>query len=49
MYLNIGLAVLLGFIGVKFVLHALRENEVPFIDGGEPVAWAPELPDLGAR
>jgi tellurite resistance protein TerC len=43
-YLNIGLGVLLGFIGVKLLLHALAENEVPFINGGEPVAWAPELP-----
>lgn len=43
-YLNIGLAVLLGFIGVKLVLHALHENEVPFINGGEPVAWAPDIP-----
>jgi tellurite resistance protein TerC len=50
-YLNIGLAVLLGFIGVKLILHALHENEVPFINGGEPVAWAPEVPigvSLGA-
>ena len=39
-YLNIGLAVLLGFIGVKLILHALAENEVPFINGGEPVPWA---------
>jgi tellurite resistance protein TerC len=43
-YLNIGLGVLLGFIGVKLLLHALHENEVPFINGGEPVAWAPEIP-----
>ncbi|MDM7856336.1 TerC family protein [Cellulomonas alba] len=43
-YLNIGLAVLLGFIGVKLVLEALRENEVPFINGGEPIAWAPDVP-----
>lgn len=43
-YLNIGLAVLLGFIGVKLILHALAENEVPFINGGEPVPWAPEVP-----
>ncbi|WP_448060965.1 TerC/Alx family metal homeostasis membrane protein [Cellulomonas hominis] len=43
-YLNVGLGVLLGFIGVKLVLHALHENAVPFINGGEPVAWAPELP-----
>jgi tellurite resistance protein TerC len=43
-YLNIGLGVLLGFIGVKLVLHAMHENEVPFINGGQPVAWAPEVP-----
>jgi len=43
-YLDVGLAVLLGFIGVKLVLHALHENEVPFVNGGEPVAWAPEIP-----
>ncbi|ASR54587.1 TerC family protein [Cellulomonas sp. CW35] len=43
-YLNYGLAVLLGFIGVKLVLEALHENELPVINGGEPVAWAPEIP-----
>ena len=43
-YLNIGLGVLLGFIGVKLVLHAMHENEVPFINGGQPVVWAPEIP-----
>jgi len=43
-YLNIGLAVLLGFIGVKLIMHALAENEVPFINGGEPVAWVPDIP-----
>lgn len=43
-YLNTGLGVLLGFIGVKLVLHALAENEVPFINGGEHVTWAPDIP-----
>ena len=42
-YLNVGLAVLLGFIGVKLLLNALHENELPFINGGESVAWAPQL------
>ncbi|WP_028048201.1 TerC family protein [Cellulomonas sp. URHD0024] len=42
-YLSQGLAVILGFIGVKLVLHALHVNEVPFINGGEPVSWAPEI------
>jgi tellurite resistance protein TerC len=43
-YLSYGLAFLLGFIGVKLVLHALHENEVPFINGGEHVSWAPDIP-----
>ena len=43
-YLSAGLAVILGFIGVKLVLDALHENEVPFIDDGEPVSWAFEMP-----
>jgi len=43
-YLSIGLAFLLFFIGVKLVLHALHENELPFINGGEHVAWAPDIP-----
>ena len=45
-YLSIGLAVILGFIGVKLVFEALHTNEVAFINGGEPVAWAPEIPIL---
>jgi tellurite resistance protein TerC len=43
-YLSQGLAVILGFIGIKLVLHALHVNELPFINGGEPVEWAPEIP-----
>ncbi len=34
-YLPYGLAVVLGFIGVKLLLHALHENNLPFINGGE--------------
>jgi len=44
-YLSQGLAFILFFIGVKLVLHALHENEVPFINGGEQVA-VPEIPTL---
>lgn len=36
-YLSYGLATILGFIGIKLVMHALHENNVPFINGGEPV------------
>jgi tellurite resistance protein TerC len=42
-YLSIGLSVILGFIGVKLVLEALHDNELPFINGGEPVEWAPQI------
>ena len=36
-YLSYGLAAILAFIGVKLVLHALHENNLPFINNGEPV------------
>ncbi|MGW4500666.1 TerC family protein [Micromonospora sp. NPDC004336] len=43
-YLTYGLAVVLGFIGVKLVLEALAENNLPFVNGGEHVSWAPHIP-----
>ncbi|WP_433794291.1 TerC family protein [Actinoplanes sp. CA-252034] len=43
-YLNIGLAVVLAFIGVKLVLEALHTNSLSFINGGEGFHWAPEIP-----
>ncbi|GGB67461.1 integral membrane protein TerC (tellurium resistance) [Knoellia flava] len=49
-YLSLGLSVLLAFIGVKLILHALHENELPFINGGEHFD-VPEIPiavSLGA-
>ena len=33
-YLSYGLAAILGFIGVKLILHALHENNLPFINDG---------------
>lgn len=36
-YLSYGLAAILGLIGVKLILHALHENNVPFINDGQPV------------
>jgi tellurite resistance protein TerC len=44
-YLSQGLAFILFFIGVKLVLHALHENELPFIHGGNGVP-VPEIPTL---
>jgi len=46
-YLSRGLAVILAFIGVKLVLHALHENKLPFINGGEHVP-VPEIPTLAS-
>ena len=43
-YLSHGLAFILAFIGVKLVIHALHENELPFINGGEHVTVIPEVP-----
>jgi tellurite resistance protein TerC len=43
-YLNIGLSAVLAFIGVKLFLEALHTNSLPFINGGEGVHWAPEIP-----
>lgn len=42
-YLSKGLALILGFIGVRMVLHALRTNEVWFIHGGRNFN-VPEIP-----
>lgn len=42
-YLKYGIAFILGFIGVKLVLHAMHVNELPFVNGGEPIAWAPDI------
>jgi len=43
-YLSYGLAILLAFIGVKLVLHAMHDNELPFLNGGEHISWAPDIP-----
>ena len=43
-YLAQGLAVILAFIGVKLVFHALHVNELPFINSGQPLLWVPEIP-----
>ncbi|MDP3951430.1 TerC family protein [Microbacterium sp.] len=43
-YLHYGIAVILGFIGVKLILHAMHVNELPFINGGHHIEWAPDIP-----
>ena len=42
-YLKYGIAFILAFIGVKLVLHAMHANELPFINGGQHIEWAPEI------
>jgi tellurite resistance protein TerC len=43
-YLSLGLAVILAFIGVKLVMEALHENTLPFINGGEHIEAVPTIP-----
>jgi tellurite resistance protein TerC len=43
-FLSYGLAFLLLFIGVKLFLHAMHENTLPFVNGGEHISWAPDIP-----
>lgn len=42
-YLKYGIAFILAFIGVKLVAHAMHENELPFINGGKHIEWAPDI------
>ncbi len=44
-YLSAGLAIILGFIGVKLVLHALHKNTLPFINNGGYV----EVPEISTQ
>jgi tellurite resistance protein TerC len=45
-YLSYGLAFILVWIGIKLIIHAMHENEVPFINGGEPITAIPEISTL---
>jgi tellurite resistance protein TerC len=42
-YLSYGLAGVLAFIGVKLVFEALHSNNVPFINGGQPIDAVPQI------
>ena len=44
-YLSAGLSLILGFIGIKLVLHALHKNSLPFINGGEYV----DVPEISTQ
>ncbi|GAA2889588.1 tellurium resistance protein [Actinoplanes cyaneus] len=46
-YLSYGLAAILALIGVKLILHALHQNNVPFINEGEHIGVT-EIPTVAS-
>jgi tellurite resistance protein TerC len=42
-YLSLGLAAILGFIGVKLILEAMAGNNLPFINNGKPIPDVPHI------
>lgn len=42
-YLHYGLSIILAFIGVKLILHAMHENKLPFINDGQGLP----VPEIG--
>nr|WP_209067244.1 TerC family protein [Arthrobacter pigmenti] len=42
-YLKHALSLILAFIGVKLIFHAMHENELPFINGGQHIGWVPVI------
>ncbi|MEN3792649.1 TerC/Alx family metal homeostasis membrane protein [Fulvimarina sp. MAC3] len=42
-YLGFGLALILGFIGVKLVFHAMEKNTLSFLNDGQPIEWVPHI------
>lgn len=43
-YLSFGLALVLGFIGIKLVIEAMHGNNLPFLNGGNPIELVPPIP-----
>src|SRR5690625_425437 len=43
-YLSLGLALVLGFIGIKLVIEAMHGNSLAFINDGEPIHLVPAIP-----
>jgi len=43
-YLSFGLALVLGFIGIKLIIEAMHGNSLPFLNGGEPIHLVPPIP-----
>jgi len=42
-YLGIGLSLILAFIGVKLIIHAMEANTLPFLNGGQGIEGLPHI------
>ena len=42
-FLEYGISAILAFIGFKLFTHAMHQNEIPFINDGKHIEWAPEI------
>jgi tellurite resistance protein TerC len=42
-FLEYGISAILAFIGFNLVAHAMHENQLPFINGGHHIEWAPAI------
>jgi tellurite resistance protein TerC len=45
-YLKYGISFILAFIGFKLIAHAMHVNELPFINGGQHIEWAPNIDSI---
>jgi tellurite resistance protein TerC len=45
-YLKYGISFILAFIGFKLITHAMHVNEIPFINGGQHIEWAPNIDSI---
>jgi tellurite resistance protein TerC len=45
-YLKYGISFILAFIGFKLITHAMHVNELPFINGGDHIEWAPNIDSI---
>jgi tellurite resistance protein TerC len=45
-YLKYGISFILAFIGFKLITHAMHVNELPFINSGQHIEWAPNIDSI---
>jgi tellurite resistance protein TerC len=44
--LKYGISFILAFIGFKLITHAMHVNELPFINSGQHIEWAPNIDSI---